>query len=293
MGQVLEVGHRTAGRDERQPQDDDDTEADDRGPSHLAPPSGRPEPGRERQDERKRLRLRHQRDRDQRGGRPVVAVDREHDRRKSKEQVDRFVLAPPRADIDDRWMQQDGGAADGRPAGSSPQGVDDEPGQAEVRQRGRQLHQGSDARVGGICDRLEGRLDGRQDAPDPGHHGTEAEVHVVGVRQPVDGDAVDPQDKLVQVRAEPLGRQQDDADDDAEDERDDEDGSLSTRPAHRCRRRPGGHGVRRGRRPSSVRRRRPRRPVPRSRDRGRGPPRPSPCRCRTGAPVGFRRASRP
>ena len=35
------------------------------------------------------------------------------------------------------------------------------------------------------------------------------EVLVVGVRQAVDRDAVDPQDELVEVAAQALGRQQD------------------------------------------------------------------------------------
>ncbi len=52
------------------------------------------------------------------------------------------------------------------------------------------------------------------------------------------------------------------------------------------------HGVRRGRRPSSARQRRPRRPAPRSRARARGRPSPSPGRRRTGAPAGSGRASR-
>ena len=70
-------------------------------------PAVRPEPGRERQDERQRLRLGHQAEREGRRGQPVAAVEREHEGGQGRQQVDALVLAPPGADVDDRRVEQD------------------------------------------------------------------------------------------------------------------------------------------------------------------------------------------
>ena len=116
-------------------------------------------------------------------------------------------------------MQQDRGAGHDGPGRPLSKGVDDQCGEAQVGQGRREFHQGSDGWVGGVRHGLERRLDRRQNAPDVDHDRPEGDVHPVGIRQPVDRDAVDPQDELVQVRPEAFRGQQDEPDGDPDEER--------------------------------------------------------------------------
>ncbi len=290
LGQVLQVVGRAAGRDERQPDEDDDAGPDRGRRQEPAQAAASPEPGGERDEEGECLRLGHERECEGRGRHRIPILEREHDRRHGEQQVDALVLAPPGRDVEDGRDQQDRDGGRHAPDDAVAQGVQREQRQPDVRQRGGQLHQCPDARVGCVGDGLEGRLDGRQHAPDVGHHRRERQVLVVGVAETTDGNAVDPQDELVEVAAEALGREERDPDDHAGDqrdrERDDQDGEWSVRPAPR--RRIDRHRVRRDPTPNTARRTRPRHPARPWPGRRLGPHRPSGACRRTGAPSGSR-----
>ena len=211
----------------------------------------------------------------------------------AEQHVDRLVLAPPGADVDDGRVQRDRGGPDDGPARPVAERECHEQRQPDVRDRGRGLHQRPDRRVRGVGHGLERRLDRGQEPPDVGHHRREREVLVVRVREAVDGDPVDPQDELVEVAAQALGREQDRADDDADRDGGDEPDDERRRPpnAGLLARHDGlgRHRIRRGRTPSTVRRSPPPRPARRSSDRRSGPRWPSPSCRRRGARAGSRR----
>ena len=196
--------------------------------------------------------------------RPSTATD---DRRQRGQHVDRLVLAPPGADVDDRRVEQDDGGRDDRPARPVARSA-----YATSAARPRSASEAGvfiSARIAGSAasvDRLEGRLDRRQDAPDVGHDRRERQVLVVGVAEAVDRDAVDPAGRTGRGRrAAPASAAAATRIDDAGDERRRaERGDVSVggpalgRGVRRSR-------LRRGRSPSTARRsRRPRRARPSS-----------------------------
>ena len=120
--EVAGVALDAAGRDERQPQQDDHDRADDRR-LQTAPR----QPSRARNQaangtrKRQRLRLRHQRDRERGGGPQGVTAHGEDERDDAEQHVDRLVLAPPRADVDHGGVEQDQRRAGRRPPRRRPE----------------------------------------------------------------------------------------------------------------------------------------------------------------------------
>ena len=155
VGQVAQVGERSAGRDEWEPEHDDDRRSDGRRADDLASTAVRPEPSRERQDEGQCLRLRRHAHGQGRSRQAVPPVDREHDRRQRRQEVDALVLAPPRADVDDGGVEKDDRGGDHRPPRPGPQRIGEQQGQADVGQRGRDLHRASGS-TGRSCRRRSG-----------------------------------------------------------------------------------------------------------------------------------------
>ena len=233
--EVSEVSRRPAGRQERQPQHRDHRQTDERGPKEVAPAAGRPEPGGEREEERDRLRFGHERHRDQRGGNPVPTVDRGDHCRQRREDEDRLVLPPPRADVEHGRMEEDGRHRHHGPARSITQRVGRQPREPEVGDRGRGLHQHPDPRVARIDRRGERRLDRREQAPDVGHDRPERDRP--GVRAAVQGrhalrrDVMDPPDELIEVAAEAGTGQQRQADGSADDDHGTDREPVDARPA--------------------------------------------------------------
>ena len=142
------------------------------GPDDLAPAAVRPEPRREREDERQRLRLGHDAEREERRGQRVAALEREHERRQGEQQVDALVLAPPGADVDDRRVEHDDRRGDDRPERPGAEGVDHRAARGRCRPAtpGSSSASGSTGPTLSVTVRNAGSMAG-QHAPDVGHDG--------------------------------------------------------------------------------------------------------------------------
>ena len=146
--EVLEVVRRAARRDERQPEDDDDREP--RSSAARASPRHPP------------VAQNHAANGTRNGStwglvisatarsaaaspfRPVHGAD---DRGQRGQHVDRLVLAPPGADVEDGRVQDDRRGPDDRPARPVAERVRDQQRQPDVGDRRRGLHQRPDRRV--------------------------------------------------------------------------------------------------------------------------------------------------
>ncbi len=207
LGEVPDIARRTSGREERSPEQDDDADPDHRSRHSSAEPVAGEEPRRERHDERQRLRLRHERDREHRRGRQRVAAHGEEVRDEPEHDVDRLVLAPPGAHVDHRRVEEDPETRHDRPPRPAPQLPRHEPAQDDVGEARRQLHDRPDRGIGRVRHRPKGRLDGREEPPEVDHDRREREVLVVGVPERPRREAVDPEDELVEVAAQAIGRE--------------------------------------------------------------------------------------
>ena len=177
-------------------------------------------------------------------------------------------------------------AVDHRPERPRAERVDHQRREPQVGQRGRDLHQRAKPRVRAVRRGSERRLDGGQDAPDVGHDRSERDVLVVCIAETVGGDAVDPDDELVDVALQARAWQEGDADGDARQEDRDEGDDVAARPAFGRGRRT--QRLRRGQTTSTVRPTRRCRRRRRSPGRTCGPRRPSRACCRTTARAGSR-----
>ena len=203
LPEVAEIRLRSARGDEGEPQDDDRGRPDGRRPRRSPPAVTSQEPRSERDEEGKGLRLRHDRDGERDGSEQGVPAHREDEGNRPEEHVDRLVLAPPRADVDDRGVVEDREAAEDRPARRRPEVPRDEPSEEEVEDARRELHDGSHDGVGRCGHRLEVGELGGQPAPDVDHHRREGDVHVVGMAERLRREAVDPEHELVEIAGEP------------------------------------------------------------------------------------------
>ena len=165
--QVPEVPGGSRGRNERNPQQRNRGQADGRRPDGSPPATRREEPGRERNDQRQRLRLGHEADRD-RHCRPARPPTRRQDPRdEHREDIDGFELRPQPGDVGDRGVEQDAQDRDHRPAGTVAQGPADDRGDPEVGDRRRKLDQHECGRVVRGCVQ-QSRRHRTEEPPDPG-----------------------------------------------------------------------------------------------------------------------------
>ena len=148
------------------------------------------------------------------------------------EDVDRIVLAPPGADVDDGRVEEDREPTHHGPTRRRAQMPRDQRSKCQVGDARRCFHDLADRRVRGRRHGPERRVYGREQAPDVDHHRREGQVLVIGPVERRGRKAVDPENELVEITGETGRRPEGNTQGGRHEEADPEHDGLARWPPH-------------------------------------------------------------